>query len=117
MTASGLRFIGAVSPRFDGGSGLKRVPVVPAVPTITRLPSFRRGERIETRRNWSDWPMCQVSPRFDGGSGLKLTSLSASTKIPPVSPRFDGGSGLKHQVPDAIVASLRSPLVSTGGAD
>ena len=47
--------IGVVSPRFDGGSGLK-----PQTGLAVR--------RVET-----------VSPRFDGGSGLKR--VEESTKV------------------------------------
>ena len=82
-----------VSPRFDGGSGLKHGVGVPGEIPGQRLPSFRRGERIETLNDGIYDHILDVSPRFDGGSGLKLQYLHFS-----------------------LLLSL-SPLVSTGGAD
>ena len=41
-------FTDKVSPRFGGGSGLKLLPCTISCFFSLRLPSFRRGERIET---------------------------------------------------------------------
>ena len=109
-----------VSPRFDGGSGLKLSAAQQQHRQHPSLPSFRRGERIETADHGSaPGTAADVSPRFDGGSGLKrVRSRDRHSPLEEVSPRFDGGSGLKLLVgTDRSSLLSRSPLVSTGGAD
>ena len=81
------------------------------------LPSFRRGERIETALQAIHPFPYIVSPRFDGGSGLKHERDQERRSLPGVSPRFDGGSGLKQYISRIEDNANMSPLVSTGGAD
>ncbi len=82
-----------------------------------RLPSFRRGERIETWDSAAAIFKAQGLPSFRRGERIETwTSWTRSTSR-LVSPRFGGGSGLKLPYVHEREKHYLSPLVSAGGAD